>query len=159
MLPLSWEWKKKLGTCSSLDLAIVVFSLLGAQLALRMSSGWRLTAFSGLSKKLQRGCVCGFLKAVVVVPKQLGPGHRSFHLKSWADLFRALWMNHSLPARVGEGLTVYWIWVIQDGWSHLEDGLALRVVVRGSESGSGVESPAGGTAFSLSSEPKAYSIT
>lgn len=78
----SAESGKNPGTCSSLDLATVFLSLSGTQLALHMSSGWRLTAFAGLSKKLQRSCICGFLKAVMVVPKQLGPAHRSFHLES-----------------------------------------------------------------------------
>lgn len=80
-------------------------SLSGTQLALHMSSGWRLTGFAGHSKKLQRGCIGGFLKAVVIVPKQLGPAHRSFHLESWADPFRAPRMNHLLPALPGRAGT------------------------------------------------------
>lgn len=82
----SAENGKNAGTCSSLDWATVSpplsLSLSGTQLALHMSSGWRLTGFAGHSKKLQRGCIGGFLKAVVIVPKQLGPAHRSFHLES-----------------------------------------------------------------------------
>lgn len=149
MLPLSWEWKKlrnvlQSGLGHSLPPPL---SLSGTQPALHMSSGWRLTGFAGHSKKLQRGCIGGFLKAVVVVPKQLGPARRSFHLESWADPFRALRMNHLLPALPGKGRDSQdWAGVIQDGRWHLEGGLSLRVVVRGSESGSGVKSPAGGTA-------------
>lgn len=86
---------KKPRTCSSLDLAMAFLSLknsAGLARVLRVetySFGWTL-------QKAAAGCVCGFLKAVVVVPKQLGPAQRIFRLKSWAGLFRALWVNHLL---------------------------------------------------------------
>lgn len=121
-----WTWPRCFVFFSSLSVT---------HLALHMSSGWRLTAFAGLSRKLQWGCLCGFLKAVVIVPEQLCPAHRSFHLESWADLYGALWMNHLLPAWVEEGLTVVnlrWTprWVITlGGWS-LSMGCGERWWVR-----------------------------
>lgn len=98
---------------------------------------------------LQKSCsrdFCAFLKAMVVVPQQLGPAHRSFHPKSWADLLRTLQMNH-LPT-AGRDLRC-WTWVIRMD-DHAWKVVSLWVVVRGCDSGSSFKSPAGGAAISLS---------
>lgn len=85
----------------------IFLSLRGTQLVLHVSSGWRLTAFAGLSKK-QQGILflSVFISTVGIVANQLGPTHGNFHLKSSADLFRAVQTNYCLPAMVGEKLTV-----------------------------------------------------
>lgn len=83
------------------------FSLSPGNSVLHVSSRWILTAFAGLSKK-QQGILflSVFRSTVVIVAHQLGPTHGNFHLKSSADLFRAVQMNHCLPVWVGEKLTV-----------------------------------------------------
>lgn len=92
MLPLCCEWKK---TQNMLQ------SGLGHSVSLPQELSWPCTCFEGGDLQLWvdcpkscTGCVCKFIKAVVVVPKQLGPAQRIFHLKSWAGLFRAVWVNH-----------------------------------------------------------------
>lgn len=78
----------------------------GTHLALRVSSGWRLKALLDSLKSYSRIVFLWVFKnTVVVVLKQQGPAHRSFDVKHWADLFRAVQMNHCLPAHVGEELT------------------------------------------------------
>lgn len=85
----------------------IFLSLQGTQLVLHVSSRWRLTAFAGLSKKQQGVLFLSvFRSTVVIVAHQLGPTHGNFHLKSSADLFGAVQMNHCLPVWVGEKLTV-----------------------------------------------------
>lgn len=83
--------------------------------------------------------------------KTAGPRTQKFpsRVLSWSVQSSADESLVACPAGKGRD-SQDWAGVIQDRWWHLEGGLSLQVVVRGSESGSGVKSPAGGTARSLS---------
>lgn len=138
---ISWEWKREEKKKKKETEHVPVWTLghsvspWGTHLALHVSSGWRLRALLD-SLKSYSGIVFlwVFKNTVVVVLKQRGPAHRSFNVKHWADLFRAVQMDHCLTAQVGEELTDLNLshprWVITFGGLSLYMGCDEREEVR-----------------------------